>query len=142
MKNKFQKLAFAFLFLLSAFACSKKEETENLIATKSGQALVTQNSIVNANSLSLTIFNETEPNNTLATANGPVSINSSIVGLISSYSDADWFKINSTTGLSFYLDGSTYYLTGYVYNSNGTCLGTISYHSNYVIAYTGVYIFK
>lgn len=78
------------------------------------------------------IFYEIESNNTRDTANSYVCFDT-IVGTTDS-GTSDWFKISCIQNypITFYLDGKTYYISGSIYNNNGTYLGAISYQNSYV----------
>jgi len=93
-------------------------------------------------SVTTSMVYESEPNDSLSTADGPVFLNNTMAGQLSVSYDQDWYKIecNQNVPITFYLDASAYYLTGYIYDKNGNSVGNqINWHQSntFTPSYTG-----
>ena len=144
MKTNSKALLVILIGTFTFLGCSKSDKGD-VVSTQQKKNEI-NNPVLSAqpikvHSQSLLSYNETEPNDTRATANGMV-YSTKMNGKINSSGDVDWFMVNlAQFGGNFYLTGSSYYISGTVYDENGAVLGYISYQTNYTILYQGkVYI--
>lgn len=138
MKRNSLKLSFLTLLAASIIACSKEENVEKQQiqvsgSLKSGWVPPT----------SFTDFQETEPNNNVSFANGPVIVGNKIIGSISKTNDLDFFRIicQANVPISFFLDGSGQNLMGFLYDSNGRNVGLIEFNRLFTFtpSFSGIY---
>ncbi len=144
MKTNSKTLLVILIGTFTFLGCSKSDK-DDVVSTQQkkneSSNPVLSTVPIKVHSQSLLSYNETEPNNTRATANG-MDYSYKMNGKINSSDDVDWYVVDlMQLGGSFYLTGSSYYISGTVYDANGAVLGYISYQNNYTILYQGkVYI--
>lgn len=138
MKKNFFKLGFYALLVAGMIGCSKDVDVEKQQTPISG---VTKAGWVPATTF--TDFAETEANNSISTANGPVAIGTRITGNVAVQGEPDYFKVScqANVPISFFMDGSVYYLNGQVYDATGKNVGYIEFNKIFTLvpSYTGYY---
>ncbi len=139
MKNKFS--FYLILFALVLFGCSKE-----MIEKPDSNTDQNIGNLKSAGIEALSILSETEPNNSLSQANGPVSPGTTLTGTINSATDEDWFAITCTeySAINLYLDGTVLYILATVYDKEGNFVAYANYRKNcsFTPTYSGSYYVK
>jgi hypothetical protein len=143
MKKNLTK-TFILFFALGVSMISCEKDSANLANEES---LVNQSSLTDLHKAGGITFTEVEPNNTMATANGPIVENNAVItGTASSISDEDWFKVSCAKNkeITVYLTGSSPYVNCVVYDKNGLALKTLVLNGSFTFTtlYDGSYFIK